>query len=439
MPSVYQGIATMAAAEPGGIIDSDNSDQNSHHIVRWSRLSIGMLILLSAMPDAAVIPVLRELLIGREGVSVGLAHAFMTINLLGALVAIRFLPRLIKKLGAPKLIIYAAIADAIFLGLISAPIGLPAMLTLRCFEGAADLFVYAVLFNAMGRAGPVKSRGQRMGIAGTCLMLGVASGLGLGGVVGSVDPRAALWLGAGACLVVALLAFMKRSTLDTTESSPKPAPHDASHPTQPKPLWPALVMMFSDRALSGVLVTTVPLYLTSLPGIGPRQAGGYLGSCMLAMALGAWPAGWLIDRVGVLGLRRAATIVFGVSFAGLTFAASSGPIALILLLMATGFAGAALLTTSLQLVMMSNTGAAGMGAYHSAGNVGAFIGPVTVGASLMVLSQGEISSSVYAVTFAVLSIVYIIIASSATLAVRSRQAGLVQPSPLDRVPGPELA
>lgn len=423
----------MAAEDPVQHID----ELIAPRPLRWSSCSIGLLIMLSAMPDAAVIPVLRELLIGREGVSVGVAHAFMTINLLGALVAVRFMPRIIKSIGAPRLIVFAALADALFLGLISAPIGLPAMLALRCVEGAADLFVYAVLFHAMGNAGPASSRGRRMGFAGTCLMLGVASGLGLGGFVGSRDPRAALWLGAAACLVVALIGTRMHATINATESSAEFEAQNASRQTKPKPLWPALVMMFSDRALSGVLVVTVPLYLTSLPGIGARQAGAYLGSCMLAMALGSWPAGWLIDRVGVLGLRLTATIAFGASFAGLTAAATSGPMVLGPLLIVAGLAGAALLITSLHLVMQSNTGAAGMGAYQAAGNFGAFIGPVSVGASLMMLAPGEPSAAAYAVTFAAISIAYITIASAAALGVRTTAE--IHAAKLNRAAIPELA
>ena len=270
-------------------------------------------------------------------------------------------------------------------------------------------------------------------------MLGVASGLGLGGVVGSKDPRAALWLGAAACLVVALLGARMQTMLHARDECDEPEPDHASPSTQRTQLWPALVMMFSDRALSGVLVTTVPLYLTSLPGIGPRQAGGYLGACMLAMALGAWPAGWIIDRVGVLGIRRAATILFGASFAGLTIAAPIGSQALVPLLIAAGIAGAALLTTSLHIVMLSRTGARGMGAYHAAGNIGALIGPVAVGVSLMILAPGEPSPSAYAVTFAVLSIAYIIVATSATLGIRAKPVDSVRASGRDRTIAPELA
>ena len=44
------------------------------------------LLLLSALPDAMVAPVLRQLLVDRYGVSDGAAHMFMSVNLLGALV-----------------------------------------------------------------------------------------------------------------------------------------------------------------------------------------------------------------------------------------------------------------------------------------------------------------------------------------------------------------
>ena len=43
-----------------------------------------LLILLSALPDAMLVPVLRDLLVERYGASAEAAQAFLAVNLLGA-------------------------------------------------------------------------------------------------------------------------------------------------------------------------------------------------------------------------------------------------------------------------------------------------------------------------------------------------------------------
>ena len=47
-----------------------------------------LLILLSALPDAMLVPVLRDLLVERYGASAQAAQAFLAVNLLGAALAI---------------------------------------------------------------------------------------------------------------------------------------------------------------------------------------------------------------------------------------------------------------------------------------------------------------------------------------------------------------
>ena len=53
---------------------------------RVLRIGAMVLLFLSALPDAMVVPVLHQLMVERYGVSAAAAHAFMCVNLLGALV-----------------------------------------------------------------------------------------------------------------------------------------------------------------------------------------------------------------------------------------------------------------------------------------------------------------------------------------------------------------
>ena len=73
-------------------------------------MAIAILLVLTALPDAMVVPLLKELLVGRYDVGPGDAHAFLSINLVGALCAVPLLGFAARR-GRPVLAIgIAAIA-----------------------------------------------------------------------------------------------------------------------------------------------------------------------------------------------------------------------------------------------------------------------------------------------------------------------------------------
>ena len=157
------------------------------------------MLFVSALPDAMVVPVLKQLLVDRYGVSVGAAHAFMCVNLVGALAAIALVGFIRRKCNLANTILIAAILNAALLGIMAYPIGFVPTLFLRCAEGAVDLIVYAVIFTFIARTGPSNKRGQQMGAAATAMMLGIASGLAFGGIIGK--DTAVMCLIAGAIAI----------------------------------------------------------------------------------------------------------------------------------------------------------------------------------------------------------------------------------------------
>ncbi|MCZ6834554.1 MAG: MFS transporter [Planctomycetota bacterium] len=346
-------------------------------------LPLGLLF-ASALPDAMVVPVLHDLMVVRYGVSPAASHAFMCINLVGAILVIGLIGRLrqLGTSGSPgKIIAVAALVNALLLALMALPIGFSLTLFVRFLEGAADLIVYAFLFDYLAKAGPNESKGQRMGAAATCLMLGIATGIGLGGWIGSINPVFALWIGAISCLFVAPIALQIR-TIVVGESSNETTADSQSQPSLRGPLWPSLVMMFSDRAVVGVLISTVPLFLASRAGLSSGEIGSLIGVSMLMTALGAWPAGRLSDRIGPLRLRLFAGLVYAIAFASIVFTAMESTTMLACAMLAFGIAGAALFASSLMTVVQSGLGPSGMAAYHTSGNLGFLLGPVCAGLTL---------------------------------------------------------
>lgn len=391
------------------------------------------MLFICALPDAMVVPVLRELMVDRYGVSIGAAHAFMSVNLLGALGAIGCVVALRRRGGTERAVVAAALLNGVLLAVMAMPIGFVATLAVRCAEGAADLIVYAVLFDVIARTGSASRRGRQMGAAATVMMLGIACGLGAGGLAGNYEPLLALWLGALACLVVAAIGFLAlrrkvpRGAATFTASS-------TVRSARRGPLWPAIVMMFSDRVIGGLLATTVPLYLATVIKLSPGVIGGLIGSAMLMTALGTWPAGYLADRIGALRLRALAGVFYAAGLAAVGFAVRAHLAAALLDMLLIGLAGAALFASSLLVVCQSHRGPAGMGTYHLAGNLGFLIGPLFAGAMLTMLGGREPGPTAFAavlVGFAIFhGAVTVLTVAVAGRTWRVAEPSVVMPSPL---------
>ena len=152
---------------------------------RRSTLSlIALLLVLSAMPDTMAAPVLKELFVDRYGATVKEAQVFMAINLLGAVAAVPLLLWWRRRAEPVRMLVIASLADAVLLGLLSAPIGLWSSLAVRAAEGITDVVVFASLFDLVRRnSGPHAARG--LGLASTPLLLG----LGLGAVAGGLAAQ----------------------------------------------------------------------------------------------------------------------------------------------------------------------------------------------------------------------------------------------------------
>lgn len=347
------------------------------------------LLFVSAWPDTMVVPLLNELFVARYGVSSAVAHTFMSVNLVGALCAIPLLVALRRRLAPGVVLMLAALASAPLLAVMYLPIGFAATIGVRFVEGAADLVVFAVLFDLVAKAGPRATRGRRLGMAGTILMLGLFTGAVIGGVIGRGDAPVVFLAGAAAMFLVAVVAAAALPLLRALIRS-CPAVSDSGDVIlrRPYPLWPPLVMVFGDRAIAGLMTATLPLYFASIAGMGPMSRGWLIGVPLLLMALGAWPMGALGDRIGHLRLRTLAAVLYAAGIASVPFVAEAGHIAMLMAMAIVGLAGAALLPTSLSLTTATGGGSVAMGAYRGTGDVGYLLGIAGAGA-MLALAGGE--------------------------------------------------
>jgi predicted MFS family arabinose efflux permease len=352
------------------------------------------LLFASVLPDAMVAPVLRGLIAMRYDVSLAAAHWFMAVNLIGAALAVPMIAVLRKRVAPAAMLALAAAANAILLAVMARPIGFGPTLAVRVLEGAADLMVIAVLFDLIGKCGSPGTHGRRFGLAATTLMFAVAAGLALGGQVGHAQPVMALWVGAIACLLVALAAGLLYAPLNMMVRW-CPAIQLPAHQPRTRPLIGALAMTFSDRAIAGLLTTTVPLYLAAAAGMSSRSIGLLLAAAMATMAVGAAPAGRLADRLGHGRVRFVSALLYAAAFAAVLLHDGSDFKSSLLLMIGLGVAGAALLPTSLALATRSGRGAVAMGAFHAAGSVGFFTGIASAAVLIHALepSLGEVPAA----------------------------------------------
>jgi hypothetical protein len=374
------------------------------------------LLLASALPDAMTVPVLKELVATRHGVSDAAAHFFMSINLLGGLLAVPMLSRVRRWLSPATIVVAAAAADGLLLLAMAAPVGYGVTLGIRLIEGMADLLVFAVVFDLIGKAGPVEARGRRLGMASSVLMLGLCLGMVLGGRIGAGEPTRVFVAGAVANLLVIAMALSSPRSLNFLIRSCPVIASDGRAIVGSKPLWPALAMGFSDRAIAGLMTTSLPMFFASVCGYSPAQRGMLVASPLLVMAVGAPVAGWLADRVGPGRLRVFAAAGYAASLGGIAMAAQAGFAPMLTACTALGFFGAALLPTSLSLAAASGRGSVAMGLHRTAGDLGYLCGILGATAALATLPGVVPSATAYAVLLIAFAAVHAIVTITTSMA-----------------------
>ncbi len=391
-------------------------------------LAMGILF-VSALPDAAVVPVLRELIVDRYGVGPGPAHWFMSVNLLGAIIAAGMLGKVCRALGQRRTIMLAALANAALLGLMSLHIGFVPTLVVRFFEGFADVAVYAVAFDVIASACLPEKKGSRMGAAATFLMLGIAVGIGVGGRIGNVNPIASLWFGSLACLVTAAIASMLSREQKKVSTQKQSTQQEENQPQRlsSQPVYASCIMMFADRALGGLLATTLPLYLAMGLEMSPAKRGALVGVAMLLTALGACPMGHLADRIGLRASRLLCSLLYAGSLVSVPLWITDGGVLAFVIMGIIGLGGAGLFASSLLLVTRAGRGSGAIAAYHAAGNTGFLVGPMVAGLVLSLTRSNASDPAPFITILVVASLMHLIINAVAVVLVLGKTADVSEP------------
>src|SRR3990172_11257680 len=167
---------------------------------------LGILDVGVMAPAPLPVPVLRELVHDRFGVSELLTSLFMSVKMVGALVAAPLVGALADRIGRRRAILVGALGfDALCFFALTAQVPFGLFLAVRLVEGCAHIAALSMLLVAASTALPPERRGRAMGLVGGSMMLGVAIGAPLGGALGrsgALVPRAV-----GGCVLLAGAVF----------------------------------------------------------------------------------------------------------------------------------------------------------------------------------------------------------------------------------------
>jgi MFS family permease len=385
----------------------------------WRIGVLGLMALLMLLPVTLPVPVLRELVAERFGVSELLTSLFMSINMVGAVLAAPLAGALADRLGRrPRLIAAALALDALsFLGL-TRDVPFALFLGIRFVEGAAHIFALSLLLGLASGARPEAQRGLVMGATGSGLLLGVASGAPLGGRLGAADPLVPLYLGAAVVAFAAVLALLLlRETAGRERERPGLAEITRLVRASPIVAIP-LLFAFADRFTVGFFTSTFPLFLRSIHQLPPPQIGLLIAVFMLPFAALSFPFGILSQKTSRAFVLCGGSFAYGCLVASLGFWPTG---ALLGVMLATGAAAAVMFVPSMLFTADAtpeSVRTTSMGAFNAAGSLGFIVGPLTGGFVSQTVAGSFGWEAGYAAAFAVAGGFKILLALGAFRAIR---------------------
>jgi hypothetical protein len=344
-----------------------------------------------------------------------MAHYFMAVNLLGAVLAVGILALLNRRFSSSTLLIGSAALSAVLMVAMALSQTWGIMLALRCLEGGADLVLLAVPLRIIASAGEKRRYGGRMGAGFTVMMVALAIGAGIGGGIGQESASLVLWSGAVIMVILLLIVAIMHRTVDNVPRSPRPYPRHC--PLIPKE-WLGAGFLALDRGLAALVSTSLPILLASGFAIGSMTLGVALAGMFLALAIFAAPAGILADYYGGYKIRFIAATMSGVSLAGLGLMAWFPPVVVLppcLLVYGVGAAG--LMPSAFSTAVRPEASNLVFGSLQAAGQAGYAAG--VLGGLIVITVVTLPADAMLSWMFPIAGVLFIILNSVLLLGIRS--------------------
>ncbi len=380
---------------------SEPSVSEQRPVSRRRLASLGLLAVSIMVPVTLPVPILRELVGGRFEVSEFLTSLFMSVNMVGAAIAAPLAGALADRLGRRRpLVIGALLVDALLFLVMTREMPFGVFLGIRLFEGAAHIFALSLLLSIAASLGGENRRGQTMGITGAGMMLGVALGAPIGGLLGRDDPLQPLL--AASVLLVGAAALAAGLLPDPAGAERRPRFREIMRTIREnRDVIVPLIFAFADRFTVGFYTTTFSLFASGLHGASPPVVGLWISAFMLPFALFSFLFGVLAERTSKTALLCGGSIVYGLLTASLGFWPGefiAPGMALIGVFAAVMFVPSMLMTTDLTPPAIRSTA---LGAFNTAGSLGFILGPITGGLVSEAVSASHGAAAGYQAAFGV--------------------------------------
>ena len=366
-----------------------------------SPIVIGLCAVGIMVPVTLPVPVLRGLVQDRFEVSVLWASVFMSINMVGAVLAAPLAGALADRIGRCKsLVVAALVIDATCLFALTLDVPFWAFLTIRFAEGCAHITALSLLLSMAASLGRRMGRGRIMGIVGGGITLGVAIGAPIGGVLGRHGPLYPIQVGAAISLGVAVLSLL--FLVGTPGRSERPSLRDIiTMARRETALLVPLAYSFVDRFTVGFFTTTFTLWMKEVHDLPPARIGLLLGLFLGPFSLLSYPFGRLSEHVSRTRLVAGGSLIYGAGVASLGL---WSPEVLPVVMFALGVASAVMfvpsliLTTDLASRAIRSTA---LGGFNAAGSLGFIFGPLVGGVVSQTVAAGSGWHTGYATAFVV--------------------------------------
>ena len=337
-------------------------------------------VFLQMLPATLLAPAIRPLFAQLHGGAEGPMHAFMSLNMLGAILTTPLIARLVSSGSASRSarwLMALAGLDAVLLVVVSLPLSTQVVLLLRTIEGAAHLGSATLLLARAAAYKPLVGAGRAMGMAGGAVMLAIAFGSGLGGILVGESPRLPFLVGASLSAIVALAApFLYSSTLPIEPLDP--ARRGRLSLRDGNVMGP-LSAAFIERFTIGLIIVTFALFATRAHGLSDRSVGLLYSMLMLPFALLMYPASRLGDRMPRAALLGAGALLYGIAIMSLALAPKGLlPVSMMAAGIASSFMYGTVLCYAATLVPAESRGRM-MALVNTAGALGMLLGPMCGG------------------------------------------------------------
>lgn len=246
------------------------------------------VIMIFGITLGLTIPLIA-IVLASQGHSSGAIGLHASVQFLGIMLASPITPRLLIAVGASRLMILSMIAMALIFFTFTVFTGFMPWLLLRLLLGGVEGIIFISAETWINQVVPTARRGRSIGIYGTLLAVGVATGpllLELTGVEGAVP-----FLTGGVITIIPLVILL--FALNIAPHVRKSSRRSSWKMAKTIPVAVASVMLFGflDAAAFGLL----PIYGLSLD-FSPLASARLVTCLILGAVVFQYPLGWLADH-----------------------------------------------------------------------------------------------------------------------------------------------